>query len=94
MIKGRYHSILYGVLAAELVCCVVLYYGGPHGLKTIWRMQNVTISKERAMSALKKEVMILQEQLCQWQTDRFYKEQMAREQLQMAHEGDLIYYLT
>jgi cell division protein FtsB len=48
---------------------------------------------EQDILVLKKEVQDLQEELVAWQTDPFYKEKVAREQLQMARPGEELFYI-
>jgi cell division protein FtsB len=45
------------------------------------------------VSALGQETKKLELQIALWQTSDFYKEKKAREQLQMAHSDDIVYYL-
>ena len=42
---------------------------------------------------LQQEVKTIQEDIDLWKTDDFYKEKIAREQLQMARKGDKLFYI-
>jgi hypothetical protein len=42
---------------------------------------------------MKDEIEQLEQEIYAWQTDDFYKEKVAREQLQMARKGDELFYI-
>lgn len=55
------------------------------------KLTNLELSKD--IECLSKDVANTQKQINDWETDPFYKEQLAREKLQMAHAKDEIYYV-
>lgn len=93
MVKIYWRSFVYIFLVCECVCFLVVYYAGTDGILTMWSARQINEDKERALCMLKNEVDDLKKQLHQWDSDIFYKEKVAREQLQMARSGDTIYYL-
>ena len=79
--------------ALEIVFFIAFYLFGSEGIQRMMLMQQ----QERELDAKLHEAIIevaqLNEHLEQWNTTPFHKEKIAREQLQMAREGDEIYYL-
>lgn len=55
------------------------------------RLVNLTLSKE--VNNLKFVVDEIKQKVDEWNSDTFYKEQIAREKLQMANSKDEIYYI-
>ena len=51
------------------------------------------VALEMQLKQLQKEIDALEEEIYVWQTDDFYKEKIAREQLQMARKGDKLFYI-
>ena len=79
--------------ALEVVFFIAFYLFGSEGIQRMMVMQQ----QERELDAKLNEVGIhvahLSERLEQWNTTPFHTEKIAREQLQMAREGEEIYYL-
>jgi cell division protein FtsB len=80
------------LLGVEILCFFGMYWAGSNGLRSVWHARSMNIIKEQELLVLKNEVEDLKRQLHQWETEPFYKEKVAREQLQMARAGDMIYY--
>ncbi len=77
----------------ELLIFSTVYIFGGQGLQTIYYMSQYNRQLQQDIVNLQQAVTALEQQLQYWQTDDFYKEQLAREQLQMARPQEQIYYL-
>jgi cell division protein FtsB len=80
-------------LLAEIVVFGYVYVWGVDGLCTYHEICAENASLEREIIGLKDELRSLEEQLDAWQSDPFYKEKVAREQLQMACVGEELFYI-
>jgi len=83
-----------GVFLIELCALVILYLYGNHGLQNICKLEreNTILTKETQRMA--HEIDALEHEIAAWNHDSFYKEKVAREQLQMAYKGDEVYYIN
>lgn len=81
------------LLLVEMVGFGYLYYFGNNGIQSLHKQQDIVIDLQKNVVALKNEIDQLEHEIYAWQTDDFYKEKVAREQLQMARKGDEIYYI-
>lgn len=77
-----------------LVIFIVHYAAGSRGLVYGWRAQRENANLVQRVAQLQSEIAHLHEQVSAWQTDRFYLQRLAREQLQLARDGDTVYYVT
>lgn len=73
--------------------CYISIYGkkGWLALSKLKQEIHITTNKKEIKE---KEISELQEVITAWSTDSFYKEKIAREQLQMARPGDQIFYIA
>ncbi|MGE0010525.1 MAG: septum formation initiator family protein [Candidatus Babeliales bacterium] len=78
----------------ELVVFSFFYIFGAQGMRSLAciKAENEQLALE--VDALRAEAKKLELQIALWQTNDFYKEKKAREQLQMAHTDDIVYYLN
>ena len=81
------------ILCAEMCAFGYLYLCGKNGLQKLQEQKNETAVLQEHMAQLLKEIDILSSDIYVWQTDDFYKEKIAREQLQMARKGDKLFYI-
>lgn len=74
----------------ELLIFIFLYAFGTHGLQAIYSLR---LENEKAYSENNKlkEKIKEKERACSMFQVPFYKEKIAREQLQMAHKDDIVY---
>ncbi len=79
--------------AVEICIFVGVYLFGPRGLQTMLRLEKENRELDQEVAQLKQEVLNCKQKIAVWQSDDFYKEKIAREQLQMAKRGDEIFYL-
>lgn len=79
--------------AGELVVCAFFYLFGTQGIRTLYRMKRQNNTLANQVAGVRSSVKQLEMQIALWQTNDFYKEKKAREQLQMAHADDIVYYI-
>ena len=70
-----------------------IYIFGEHGYFQVDRLQEKNDYIIEEVVDLEKEVASLEHEIVQWKTNSFYKEQLAREKLQMSRPGDHVYYI-
>jgi cell division protein FtsB len=75
----------------EIIIFTVLYLFGSHGLQALNNLEKKNTGLKKELNILEKEVETLAKQLNEWNNCLFYKEQIAREQLQMAHPHEELY---
>lgn len=80
-------------LVAEVCVFAYFYVCGTGGVTTMYSLDNETSIIDGANRVLLQEVSAIEQEIIAWNEDDFYKEKIAREQLQMAYDGDDIYYL-
>lgn len=81
------------VFAIELVLFTGYYLMGANGIVTIVSMKKEITAAKKEVACLKDEVHHLQNHIALQKKHPFFKEKIAREQLQMAHENEEIYVL-
>jgi cell division protein FtsB len=79
--------------AVEVVVFMGSYFFGVQGIQAMRALdlENKAIALE--MATIKSEVDQLDQQIIAWSSNDFYKEKIAREQLQMAHAQDEVYFI-
>ncbi len=79
-------------LAAEVIIFGWFYYQGARGVHAVQflRKENEEIAQQ--IVHVQEEVEDIDRQIIGWKVDPFFKEKIAREQLHMAHAGDVIYF--
>jgi len=77
----------------EIVVFIFVYVFGPQGMQALRHVQQENAVIEKNIHALRTEIQELEDTIIAWQTYPFYKEKIAREQLQMARKSDQVYYL-
>ena len=81
-------------LILEMVAFGYVYIAGKNGMQSLYTHRNIVVDMEKNIMQLNKEVVSLEKEIYVWQTDDFYKEKIAREQLQMARKGDELFYIS
>jgi len=84
-------AIARGIFIGEVAIFSWLYFLGPHGLQAVQHLFKENEQEAADCSALEREVVQLRTIVADWSVKPFYKEKIAREQLQMARPGDRIY---
>jgi len=77
----------------EVAIFVGVYIFGGNGMQYSHRLECENEELFAEVSALKKEVGQIEQQIVHWESDDFYKEKVAREKLQMARKNDQIYFV-
>ncbi len=85
--------ILRAFFAGEITLFFGMYFFGSHGVSSLAQLKNENKQLSEAVACARDENRKLELQIVLWQTNDFYKEKKAREQLQMAHTDDVVYYL-
>lgn len=80
-------------LVLEMVAFGYVYIAGKNGIQSLSEHKNVVVDMKKHIERLNEEVTSLEHEIHIWQTDDFYKEKIAREQLQMARKGDELFYI-
>lgn len=86
-------KLFWGLLLAELVAIVIFYTSGNNGIVATMLLTKETQKIKNEIQLLEQEIVQLQDRLTAWHTCPFYKEKVAREQLQMARHDDEVYYI-
>ena len=77
----------------EIVFFVTMYVVSPDGLASV---QSKKVENEKIAShveTLTQEIKKLEDEIKKWEQNTFYREKVAREQLQMARPTDEVYYV-
>lgn len=81
------------LLYVELCLLGLGYLWSPHGIQAITRSRCELQDAVERTQRLQNDIICLEREINQWESASFYKEQFAREQLQMARHNDIVYYL-
>lgn len=85
--------VLISFLLVEAIIFGAAYLFGKHGIKQIKVAQAENEQLLQEVQALKQVVEKLEKQLQDWESNSFYKEQIARERLHLSKPNEQIYYL-
>ncbi len=77
----------------EIVIFASIYFFSAQGLRVLQGMQKENEHVYQEITYLKSEIAVLEEEVIEWENNSFYKEKIAREDLQMAKKGDEVYFL-
>jgi len=91
--KSRY-SLWYIVIGIEVCITAALFVFSPHGLPNLHRLTHEKKLLQQSTDTILGDIRQLQTHIAQWQSSPFYREQLAREQLQMAYADEIVYYVT
>lgn len=91
VITKRYMLRIFFLL--EIVIFIGIYFFSAQGLRVLQGMQKENEQVYEKISYLKDEIAVLESDVAEWENNSFYKEKIAREELQMAKEGDEVYFL-
>jgi cell division protein FtsB len=69
-----------------------IYLFGQNCIKELQIQQLGVVELQKNLILLNDEIVQLKKEIYAWQTNDFYKEKVAREQLQMARKGDELFY--
>lgn len=77
----------------EIGVFVWTYLFGLQGVQTVFMMRHENAKLAVAIQSIKHEIVQIQRSIDRLQTNSFYTEKYAREQLQMARPDDTVYFL-
>lgn len=81
------------LLVCEMAVFGHIYFFGSNGITSLQAQKKVVEDLKSDIMILNGEIAQLEKEIFAWQTDDFYKEKVAREQLQMARKGDELFYI-
>ena len=81
------------ILMVEMVVFVHLYIFGKNGLQLLQVQKKQLQELQATAQTLHNDVELLEQEIFAWETNDFYKEKIAREQLQMARKDDKLFYI-
>jgi cell division protein FtsB len=81
------------LLLFEMTAFGYIYLFGQNGIKELQIQQLSVVELQKNLILLDDEIVQLKKEIYAWQTNDFYKEKVAREQLQMARKGDELFYI-
>lgn len=81
------------LLLLEMAAFGHIYFFGTNGIKVLQNQKRGVAELQKNIVSLNGEVVQLEKEIYAWQTNDFYKEKIAREQLQMARKGDELFYI-
>ena len=80
------------ILIIQAGSFIYLFWWGPRGWRDISPLQTKVATVQEQVDAQKEVVAQLETEERSWHTDSFNKERIAREELQMARAGDVVFY--
>ncbi|MDR3646089.1 MAG: septum formation initiator family protein [Candidatus Babeliales bacterium] len=84
---------LRAILFVEILIFGFTYLFGSNGLYYLKDLDKENHQLNNEVLNLKSEISSIESQINEWSTDPFYKEQLAREKLQLARENEKIFYI-
>jgi cell division protein FtsB len=90
--QTKYLILLF--LSLEVLGSIGVYMGGSAGITLVWQLDHGNEMMEKKIDELKNENEQLILAIDEWDKYPFYKEKIAREQLQMAAPEDELYVIT
>jgi cell division protein FtsB len=81
------------LLVVEMAIFGYLYFFGTNGIKALQKQKMVVVDLHNNITQLRTDIDQLEKEIYVWETNDFYKEKIAREQLQMARKGDELFYI-
>lgn len=80
------------ILIIQAGVFIYLFWYGPRGWREISALQATVAVAQHQVDAHKAVIVQLETEEASWHTDSFNKERIAREELQMARAGDVVFY--
>ena len=91
----RYRLLLFKLFfLGEITAFLYFYVHGSQGLVVVTMLKNQTADIVSTISMLHQECDQLERQRMRWDQCAYFKEKIAREQLQMARSDEHVYYLV
>lgn len=80
-------------LLCEILVFLGIYFFGVDGIAKLCNLRDENIKLEHEIVELQRDVANLDHEIAGWNSDPFYKEKVAREQLQMARKDEEILFV-
>jgi cell division protein FtsB len=93
LIDFKYVSIRV-LFALQLIICAWVYWCGTHGLHALLELRQECAQLKGKITDTQQQIVSAQEEIIAWNAHPFYKEKMARERLNMARKGEIIYRMS
>lgn len=81
-------------LLVEVIGFIALYFFSPYGLKAHDKEQKKIRLLDKDLDKLTNDIIIIEKEIQEIKCHDFYKEKIAREELQMSYPNETIYYLS
>jgi hypothetical protein len=91
--KSNTYAMLKSILFIEMGIILYLHIYGKNGLSLLYEQKIVLNHIKKEISELQREIQLLEVARDEWSSHAFYKEKIARENLQMARKNDKIFYI-
>lgn len=88
MNKRRFLRLFF---TAEVAIFSWFYIYGTNGIMAISKIRKENDEIKKQLIVKQEHIVALEKEVLAWQTEPFYKEKVAREQLQLARENEQIY---
>lgn len=92
--KNKKRLIFRLFFACEIALFFSTYFFGAHGITTLMQIQKESESLNMQLAQLESEIAKIDAEIVAWNNNSFYKEKVAREELQMARAHEHIFYLV
>jgi len=86
-------NLFLAFLSVEIIVFVSIYIFGSNGLQSLYKLQDENQSLSKEIFELQIELNEIDHQIADLNFNDFYKEKIAREQLQMVKKDDEVYIL-
>lgn len=93
MSKKVKQTVLQSFFVLELFTIGFFYLFGTQGLPVVYRFRQENQQLQEEIVQMRVEVAALEKELNDWHHYPYYKEKIARQQLQMARADEQIYYM-
>ena len=90
----RKRTVLRLFLVGEIMVFTWMYLFSTQGMQAVFELHRENQRIEQDIKHAQEEIAACEHELYVWQSHSFYKEKLAREQLQMARPDEKVYYLT
>lgn len=87
-------ALFYLLFVTEIICFAGLFSVGPNGMAKMALLQQEDKQIQQEIEQIKHELTQLEKQIDDWYANSFLREKIAREELQMARDGDQIYLIN
>ena len=93
MMKDIKRTAFHTLIGFELVLVAFFYLCGKGGLQALRHADQINSTLLEEVKGLEKEVTLLSKELNERRQNPFYKESIARKELQMAYKDETVYLL-